>query len=217
MRDSVRPTAHSRIRAARSEGRGARMGRPSRRVPSIAEETRDPLPEARRGDRGDRDPARHDRGHRPGRPGPGLGCPDWPGCFDGQFLPSLSDDYQAWIEWIHRTVAVIIGFEVIGLAILALVDLRDARSLVGATVVAVAARRLPGVARHARRFGWATPASRSRPISPSAMALVGLLVWILARSLYPGPARRAAGASGSRWSPRSAPGRCSRCCCSGRT
>ena len=38
----------------------------------------------------------------------GMGCPEWPLC-QGQFPPL--DDAQAWIEWIHRTVAVVVGFD----------------------------------------------------------------------------------------------------------
>ena len=50
----------------------------------------------------------------------GMACPHWPGCFDGQFLPGLDAGFQVWAEWIHRTVAALIGLLVLGLAALAL-------------------------------------------------------------------------------------------------
>ncbi|HEY7131959.1 MAG TPA: COX15/CtaA family protein, partial [Candidatus Limnocylindrales bacterium] len=114
----------------------------------------------------------------------GVSCPNWPGCFEGQFLPSLSDGYQVWLEWIHRTVAVIIGFEVIALAILAVVDLRKQRTLVAATVVAVLLVGFQAwLGRETVRLGNSGESVTAH--LASAMALVGLLVWILARSLYP--------------------------------
>ncbi len=114
--------------------------------------------------------------------GSGLGCPDWPLCH-GQLIPALGD-YQAWLEWIHRTVAVIIGFEVLGLAILALVDHRDRRVLVGATVVAVLLVGFQAwLGKETVRLGNSGESVTAH--LASAMALVGLLVWILARSLYP--------------------------------
>src|SRR5439155_22680019 len=40
----------------------------------------------------------------------GVACPTWPGCFPGQFLPGLEAGPNVWLEWVHRTVAVIVGF-----------------------------------------------------------------------------------------------------------
>ena len=114
--------------------------------------------------------------------GSGLGCPDWPLCH-GQLIPALNDP-KAWIEWVHRTVAAVIGLEVLGLAILAFVDLRGRRLLLAASVVAVF---LVGFQAW---LGMETVRQGNSGESvtahlASAMALVGLLVWILARSLYP--------------------------------
>ena len=114
--------------------------------------------------------------------GSGLGCPDWPLCH-GQVIPPLNDP-KAWIEWVHRTVAVIIGFEVIGLALLAFRDLRGRRTLVGATVAAVLLVVFQAwLGKETVRLGNSGESVTAH--LASAMALVGLLVWILARSLYP--------------------------------
>ena len=112
----------------------------------------------------------------------GLGCPDWPLCH-GQLIPAL-DDPKAWIEWVHRGVAVVIGFEVFGLAILAFLDLRDRRALLGAAVGAVLLVGFQAwLGRETVRLGNSGESVTAH--LASAMALVGLLVWILARSLYP--------------------------------
>ena len=114
--------------------------------------------------------------------GSGLGCPDWPLC-NGQIIPAF-DDPKAWIEWVHRTVAVIIGFEVIGLAALALIDHRDRRLLVGATLVAVGLVVFQAwLGKETVRLGNSGESVTAH--LASAMTLVGLLVWIFVRSLYP--------------------------------
>lgn len=66
----------------------------------------------------------------------GMGCPDWPLCY-GQILPPL-DDYKAWLEWIHRTVAALIGLIALGVVAAALRSLRGRRSLQGASVALLA-------------------------------------------------------------------------------
>ena len=114
--------------------------------------------------------------------GSGLGCPDWPLCH-GQIVPAL-DDPKAWIEWVHRTVAAIIGFEIIGLAVLAFLDLRSRRTLVVASVVAVFLVGFQAwLGQETVRQGNSGESVTAH--LASAMALTGLLVWILARSLYP--------------------------------
>ncbi len=68
--------------------------------------------------------------------GAGLGCPDWPKCF-GRWIPPTSASQLpadidpalfnftlAWIEYINRLIGVVIGFLILGVAILALKDLR---------------------------------------------------------------------------------------------
>ena len=67
----------------------------------------------------------------------GLACPHWPGCFEGQFLPSLDAGFQVWIEWTHRTVAAVIGFLILGMAAFAVVDHRDQRSILLPSIGAV--------------------------------------------------------------------------------
>ena len=114
----------------------------------------------------------------------GLACPHWPGCFEGQFLPSLDAGFQVWIEWIHRTVAALIGVLILGMAVLAWVDHRDRRSILWPSLAAVLLVGFQAwLGRETVRLGN-TGESVTAHLA-AAMALVGLLVYLLVRSSYP--------------------------------
>jgi protoheme IX farnesyltransferase len=114
--------------------------------------------------------------------GSGMGCPDWPLCH-GQVIPPL-DDANAWIEWVHRTVAALIGFVVLALAVVAWLDHRDRPSLLWPSIAVV------GLVGFQAWLGRETVRLNNSGESvtahlAAAMALVGLLVFILVRSSYP--------------------------------
>jgi heme o synthase len=112
----------------------------------------------------------------------GLGCPDWPLCH-GQLIPAL-DDTKAWIEWVHRTVAVIIGFEILGLALLAVVDHRDRRSILWPSFGAVGLVGFQAwLGRETVRLGNSGESVTAH--LAAALALVGLLVFLTVRAGYP--------------------------------
>jgi protoheme IX farnesyltransferase len=114
--------------------------------------------------------------------GSGLGCPDWPLC-NGQLIPALGDT-KAWLEWIHRTVAVIIGFEILGLAVLAFVDHRDRRSILWPTMIAVGLVGFQAwLGRETVRLGNSGESVTAH--LAAAMTLVGLLVFLTVRAGYP--------------------------------
>jgi len=112
----------------------------------------------------------------------GLGCPDWPLCH-GQLIPPL-DDAKAWIEWIHRTVAVIIGFEILGLAILAIRDYRDRRSILWPSLAAVVLVGFQAwLGRETVRLGNSGESVTAH--LATALTLVALLVYVTVRAGYP--------------------------------
>jgi heme o synthase len=114
--------------------------------------------------------------------GSGMGCPDWPLCH-GQLIPPL-DDYRAWIEWVHRTVAAAIGFVVLALAFVALRDHRDRPSLLWPSVGAVLLVGFQAwLGRETVRLNNSGESVTAH--LAAAMALVGLLAFILVRSYYP--------------------------------
>ena len=114
--------------------------------------------------------------------GSGMGCPDWPLCH-GQIIPPINDA-QAWIEWTHRTVAAIIGFEILGLALLAWLDHRDRRSILWPSIAAVLLVGFQAwLGRETVRLNNSGESVTAH--LAAAMALIGLLVFLLARSFYP--------------------------------
>ena len=114
----------------------------------------------------------------------GVACPTWPGCFPGQFLPGLDADYHVWIEWLHRTVAAVIGVLILAMAVVAFLDHRDRRSILWPSIAAVALVGFQAwLGRETVRLGN-TGESVTAHLA-AAMALVGLLVYLLVRASYP--------------------------------
>jgi protoheme IX farnesyltransferase len=114
----------------------------------------------------------------------GMACPHWPGCFEGQFLPTLDAGYQVWLEWIHRTVAALIGLLILAMAAVALRDHRDRSSILWPSVSAVVLVGFQAwLGRETVRLGNSGESVTAH--LAAAMALVGLLVYLLVRSLYP--------------------------------
>ena len=112
----------------------------------------------------------------------GLGCPDWPFCY-GQLVPPL-DDPKAWIEWTHRTIAAIIGFEILGLAILAVRDHRDRPSLLWPSIAAVGLVGFQAwLGRETVRLGNSGESVTAH--LTAAMVLVALLVFVTVRAGFP--------------------------------
>ena len=114
--------------------------------------------------------------------GSGMGCPDWPTCH-GSLIPPLGDT-AAWIEWTHRTVAVVVGLLVLALAALALLRHRRSLSIVLPSVAAlllVAFQAYLGkITVDTNNAGeWVTAHLAA------ALALLGLLTFIAVRASYP--------------------------------
>ncbi|HEX6867867.1 MAG TPA: heme o synthase, partial [Candidatus Limnocylindrales bacterium] len=112
----------------------------------------------------------------------GLGCPDWPLCH-GQLIPPL-DDPKAWIEWVHRTIAAVIGFEILGLAALAVRDHRDRPSLLWPSFAAVGLVGFQAwLGRETVRLGNSGESVTAH--LAAAMLLVALLVFLCVRAGFP--------------------------------
>lgn len=112
----------------------------------------------------------------------GLGCPDWPFCY-GELLPPAGD-MKAWIEWIHRTVAAVIGLLVLGLAIVAFVDHRDRRSITWPSVAAVLLVGFQAWLGRETVLQGNSGESVTAHLA-AAMAVVGLVVYLYVRAGCP--------------------------------
>jgi protoheme IX farnesyltransferase len=114
----------------------------------------------------------------------GMACPHWPGCFEGQFLPGLDADYHVWAEWIHRTVAALIGFLIMGMALFAVLDHRRQASILWPSVVAVVLVGFQAwLGRETVRLNNSGESVTAH--LASAMALLGLLAYLLVRASSP--------------------------------
>ncbi len=112
----------------------------------------------------------------------GLGCPDWPFCY-GQLLPPAGD-FKAWIEWVHRDVAALVGFLILGMAAFAIIDHRDRRSILWPSLFAVGLVAFQAyLGRETVRLGNSGESVTAH--LAAAMALVGILVYLLVRAAYP--------------------------------
>ncbi|MBJ7335538.1 MAG: protoheme IX farnesyltransferase [Chloroflexi bacterium] len=117
----------------------------------------------------------------------GMGCPDWPLCY-GQLIPPTTDSgdviaYKAWLEWIHRAIAAVIGLIVLALVFIALRNLKGRRSLQGASIALLALVLFQAWLGRQTVLESNSGASVTAHLA-SAMAFVGLQVWMLARSGY---------------------------------
>ena len=120
----------------------------------------------------------------------GLGCPDWPTCH-GQLIPPL-DDPKAWTEWIHRTIAAIIGIQILGLAGLAIRDHRDRPSLLWPSLAAVGLVGFQAwLGRETVRLGNSGESVTAH--LTAAMLLVALLVFVSVRAGFPARLARTGG------------------------
>ena len=114
--------------------------------------------------------------------GSGMGCPDWPLCY-GRLIPPL-DDSKAWWEWIHRTIAAVIGFLILGVAFFAWKDHRDRRSILWPSLVAVVLVGFQAwLGRETVRMNNSGDSVTAH--LAAAMSLLGILVYVTVRAFYP--------------------------------
>jgi protoheme IX farnesyltransferase len=113
--------------------------------------------------------------------GSGMGCPDWPLCYNG-VLPPL-EDTKAWWEWIHRAIASVIGLMVLAVAFLAWKDHRDRRSILWPSLFSVLLVLFQAwLGRETVRVSNTGTSVLAHLVA--AMALLGVLAFVYVRSRY---------------------------------
>lgn len=125
----------------------------------------------------------------------GLGCPDWPGCFAQSNPLAASSDIEAaqrllpsgpvtmtkaWIEMIHRVLAMALGLIIVVMAVVAWRERQRAGRSPGLATLGVGLVCLQGA------FGALTVTDRLRPAIVTThlllgLALLALLTWHAAR------------------------------------
>jgi protoheme IX farnesyltransferase len=114
--------------------------------------------------------------------GSGMGCPDWPLCYNG-VLPPL-EDTKAWWEWIHRAIASVIGLMILTVAFFAWKDHRDRRSILWPSLLAVVLVVFQAwLGRETVRMNNSGESVTAH--LAAAMTLLGLLVYVTVRAFYP--------------------------------
>lgn len=113
----------------------------------------------------------------------GLGCGnEWPLC-NGTIFPPL-DNLTAWIEWMHRLFAVLIGVMGLGALVLAIQGYRTQNQLVLVATVAAALLYALQSALGAIVVIFDLPPTMVTLHLGTAMLLLGALLWATMRSWY---------------------------------
>jgi heme A synthase len=120
----------------------------------------------------------------------GLGCGnEWPLC-DGSIIPPL-DNVTAWIEWLHRLFAVLIGLFGIGMLALAINVYRSANRTVLIATVAAALLFFAQSMLGALVVIWELPPTAVTLHLGTAMLLLGALLLAAFSAVYRPPQRYA--------------------------
>ena len=131
--------------------------------------------------------------------GAGLGCPDWPRCFDRWIPPTSADQLPphvdparfnfklAWIEYVNRLVGVAVGFLILATALVAWRDHRRERRIFAPVQGALVAVAFQGW------FGGQVVAHELDPRLVTvhlfvALLIVALLLYAAFAGFFPAPA-----------------------------